>query len=190
MSEKTDDELIEIITLLREDYQPEAVVVAEKELKTRKVDSSKIETVKRVLTEKGTKQKEFDSRIVSSGTRLAHFVVDFFGVFIVAMILSFVIEILGNRQDPFTMQINSYGIFILAYFLYFVILEYKFQKTIAKFLTKTKVVMNDGSKPELNKIFLRTVYRLIPFDCISFIFTSNGFHDRFSNTNVIKEENN
>ncbi|NOR86397.1 MAG: RDD family protein [Bacteroidales bacterium] len=189
MSEKTDDELIKIITLLREDYQPEAVIVAEKELKTRKVDLSKIEKVKLVLTEKETKRKEFDSRMVSSGIRLAHFVVDSIGYLIVALILSFVIELLAVRQEPLTIHLPSYGILILAFFLYFVVMEYKFQKTVAKFLTKTKVVMNDGSKPELNEVFLRTACRLIPFDTVSYLFTRNGFHDRLSNTNVIKEEN-
>ncbi|HBT10121.1 MAG TPA: hypothetical protein DEB18_11870, partial [Leeuwenhoekiella sp.] len=28
---------------------------------------------------------------------------------------------------------------------------------------------------------------LIPFDRISFLITKNGFHDRFSNTKVIKD---
>jgi uncharacterized RDD family membrane protein YckC len=67
-------------------------------------------------------------------------------------------------------------------------MEYKFQKTLGKFITKTKVVTKGGEKPELSDIIRRTLCRLIPFDKISYLFTKNGIHDRLSETIVIKDE--
>lgn len=188
MSKRTDEELIEIVKVKRDDYQPEAVEAAENELQKRQVDPDQIEQVKQELTEKETKKKEFDSSKVTSWTRLIHFIVDLIAFFLTAMILSIILNFFLPTTDQDTMTLIGYGLFLFAFFLYFVIMEYKYQKTIGKFLTKTKVVMNDGRKPELNEIFIRTACRLIPLDRISFLFTRNGFHDRLSNTTVIKDE--
>jgi len=46
MSNRTDEELIKIVTVDRNDYQTEAVEAAEKEIKTRNIDATKIESVK------------------------------------------------------------------------------------------------------------------------------------------------
>lgn len=188
MSKRTDEELIEIVKVKRDDYQPEAVEAAEKELQKRQVNTDQIEQVQRELTEKETKKKEFDSSKVASWTRLIHFIVDLIGFFLTAMILSLVVDLLVPTSDQTTIGLIGYLLMLVSFFLYYVFMEYKYQKTIGKFLTKTKVVMSDGRKPELNEIFIRTACRLIPFDRISFLFTRNGFHDRLSNTTVIKDE--
>jgi len=187
MSNRTDEELIKIVTIDRNNYQTEAVEAAEKELKTRNIDITKIESVKQDIEEKEIKDKEFESSIVSSWTRLIHTVVDFFGFLIIALILSTILQLFYNPSDKLTIRLLGYALLLVSFFLYFVFMEYKFQKTIGKFLTKTKVVMVDGRRPALNEIFIRTACRLIPFDYISFIFTKDGFHDKFSNSTVIKE---
>lgn len=188
MSKRTDEELIEIIKVKREDYQPEAIEAAEKEFEKRQINPDQIEQVEQELTEKETEKKELDSRKVPSWTRLIHFVVDVIGFFLTAMILGLIFELFLPTSDQDIMTLLGLGLILIAFFLYFVYMEYKYQKTIGKFLTKTKVVMNDGRKPELNEIFIRTACRLIPFDRISFLFTRNGLHDRLSNTTVIKDE--
>jgi uncharacterized RDD family membrane protein YckC len=66
-------------------------------------------------------------------------------------------------------------------------MEIKFQKTLGKFITKTKVVKMNGEKPENSDIILRTFCRFLPFDRLSFVFTKNGFHDFLSKTKVIKD---
>src|ERR1035437_4675521 len=93
MSNRTDEELIKIVTVDRNDYQTEAVEAAEKELKTRNIDATKIESVKQDIEEKETKDKEFESSIVSSWTRIIHTVVDFFGFLILAFILSSILQL-------------------------------------------------------------------------------------------------
>ena len=187
MSKRTDEELIEIVKVKRDDYQPEAVESAEKELQNRQINSDQIEQVEQELTEKETKKKELDSSKVTSWTRLIHFIVDLIGFFLTAMILSLIVDLFVPTSDQTTIGLIGYLLMLVSFFLYYVFMEYKYQKTIGKFLTKTKVVMSDGRKPELNEIFIRTACRLIPLDRLSYLFTRNGFHDRLSNTTVIKE---
>jgi uncharacterized RDD family membrane protein YckC len=188
MSKRTSEELIEIVKVKRDDYLPEAVEAAEKELDKRQVNHDQIELVKQELTEKETKKKEFDKSKVTSWTRFVHFIVDLIVFFLTAMILSLIIDLLVPTSDQATIGLIGYLLMLISFFLYYVIMEYKYQKTIGKFFTKTKVVMNDGRKPELNEIFIRTAFRLIPLDRISFLFTRNGFHDLLSDTTVIKDE--
>lgn len=69
-------------------------------------------------------------------------------------------------------------------------METVFQKTIGKFLTKTKVISQDGEKPTFQKIVGRTFGRLIPLDHISYFFSKEGFHDRVSATTVVKDNEN
>lgn len=190
MAQKTDEQLIEIVKINREDYQPEAIEAAEKALKSRKVNLDQVENIERELTEKRIKKNKIDKSVVSSATRLIHLVVDFIGFILTAMVLSFFVEFFISTTSQEVMELLGLTIILIAFFLYFMFMEYKYQKTIGKFLTKTKVVMKDGRKPELNEIFYRTACRLIPFDRISFLFTKNGFHDRLSNTTVIKDEKN
>ena len=66
-------------------------------------------------------------------------------------------------------------------------MEHRYQKTIGKFITKTKVVNLDGEKASLGKIVIRTFCRFLPIDWISYFFTKRGFHDYLSETKVIKE---
>jgi uncharacterized RDD family membrane protein YckC len=67
-------------------------------------------------------------------------------------------------------------------------MEYTFQKSIGKFITKTSVVTKKGLQPTLVDIIARTFYRLIPFDAISYLFTPNGFHDHLSATTVVSDK--
>ncbi|WP_417198809.1 RDD family protein [Bizionia sp.] len=65
-------------------------------------------------------------------------------------------------------------------------MEIKFQKTLGKFITKTKVVKLNREKPNPSDIINRTICRFIPFDGISYLFVKNGLHDYLSKTKVIK----
>jgi len=80
-----------------------------------------------------------------------------------------------------------YGLFILFVlslpflFLYYFVFEAVFQRTPAKLITNTKVVMLDGSKPSGGTIAKRTLIRIhVPF--APFFF----WHGRWSKTEVVK----
>ena len=185
MSKRTDEELIKIVTVDRNKYQPLAIESAEEEIKNRNIDNAKIEKVNAELTTKIEEKKIFDSKKISSLSRFIHFIVDTIVWFLIVAILTFSL----NTNDDFQMLIG-YLIFFSSYFVYYVFMETKYQKTVGKFITKTKVVKSNGTKPEFGDIVRRTFCRLIPFDRISFLFTQNGFHDRFSETTIIRDENN
>ena len=189
MSKRTDEDLIRIITVDRDGYQPLAIEAAEEEIKKRNIDTTKIEQVKVDLTAKIEKQKEFDSKEVGSLTRFIHFIIDTILFVILTMIFAFILGLFINSTDQGLMSILVYLMLAAGFFGYYVFMETKYQKTIGKFITKTKVVNKNGTKPEVGDIVRRTFCRLIPFDRISFLFTSNGFHDRLSDTTIIKDEN-
>ncbi|MFC2086123.1 ATP-binding cassette domain-containing protein, partial [Bacteroidota bacterium] len=76
---------------------------------------------------------------------------------------------------------------IITYCAYYVTLEYKFHITLGKLITRTIVINNDGLYPALDTIFLRTIFRLIPFEPLSLLFSSKRkcWHDSFAQTIVI-----
>lgn len=70
--------------------------------------------------------------------------------------------------------------------LYFIFMETLTQRTIGKYITGTKVVMADGSKPEAGVIVKRTLCRFIPFEQFSFIGSApRGWHDSLSDTYLV-----
>jgi uncharacterized RDD family membrane protein YckC len=83
------------------------------------------------------------------------------------------------------------GIFLgwLLYAGYFIVCEHVWQKTPAKFITKTKVVMHDGSRAPFKNVFGRSFARIIPFEPFSFLFNKypRGWHDSLSGTIVVPD---
>ncbi|MBE9481743.1 MAG: RDD family protein [Bacteroidetes bacterium] len=76
---------------------------------------------------------------------------------------------------------------LLVFVTYYLIFESFTGKTIGKYITKTKVLKTDLTKPNFLYILLRTIIRLIPFDFLTFLSKKNGWHDRFSSTVVIND---
>ncbi|MGH1519472.1 RDD family protein [Chryseobacterium sp. JK1] len=77
----------------------------------------------------------------------------------------------------------------LNYFLYYFLMEnYTDGRSISKYITGTKVISTDGTKPTTQQIFYRSLSRLVPFDGLSF-FGTNGWHDSWSETRVVNIKN-
>ena len=194
MSKRTDEELIKIVTVDRDGYQPLAVIAAEEEIKIRNIDTAKVEQVESEFKAEIEEKKHLNEKTVSSLIRFGHFIIDIIvwliGTSILGFILGLLLSVLPfslNVNNEFTMLIG-YAILFGTFICYYYIMEVNYQKTVAKFITKTKVVTNNGSKPNKGDILVRTFCRLIPLDRISFLFTRNGFHDRLSGTQVIKDD--
>jgi len=185
MSKRTDEELIKIVTIDRESYHPLAVAAAEEEIKNRNLDAVKIEQVENEVKTELAEKQQIDDKTASSLIRFVHFIIDS----IVWLILVFILTLPLSANVESEMLIG-YLILFATFFGYYYIMEASFQKTVAKFITKTKVVTNNGSKPSKSDILIRTLCRLIPFDRVSFLFTRNGIHDRLSGTRVVKDDGN
>ena len=78
---------------------------------------------------------------------------------------------------------------ILMFLIYYIFCETVWQKTVGKAITKTKVVMRDGSKPNFLHILGRTLCRYIPFEIFSFLTNKYpiGWHDKISGTLVVPQ---
>ncbi len=187
MSERTDEELIKIVTAERDKYTPTAIEAAESEVEKRNINTIKFEEIKKKATTDRIAKEKVDSSVVGSGTRFLNFIIDFFACIFGATILSFIIGLFVNSGGGIFLQIFAYLLFFGTFFTYYAILEIKFQKTLGKFVTKTKVVKMNGDKPESSDIIMRTFCRFIPFDRITFLFMKNGIHDFLSKTKVIKD---
>jgi uncharacterized RDD family membrane protein YckC len=189
MSKRTDEELVKIVTLHRMDYQPKAIEAAEREIDLRKLDAAKIDKLKDEAASQRKEQEEIDSVIVSSITRLLHFLVDTVVVFLLAIFLSIVPGVFKTQYTIVGVKLIAAILFFTSFMIYYTLMEFKFQKTLGKYLTKTRVVIENGQNPGLKDILIRTICRFIPLDRLSFVFTTNGIHDYLSKTTVIKDKN-
>jgi len=71
-------------------------------------------------------------------------------------------------------------------FLYYGLTEVFLSRSLAKYLTKTIVVMADGSKPSTMTILTRTILRIFPFEPLTFLRGRTlGLHDENSGTFVV-----
>jgi len=86
-------------------------------------------------------------------------------------------------------MIENVVFFKVLMFLYYSLFEIITSRTLAKYLTKTIVVMEDGSKPEPINIFGRSLLRLIPIEYFTFLRGRKlGMHDDYSNTFVVTKK--
>jgi type II secretory pathway pseudopilin PulG len=76
---------------------------------------------------------------------------------------------------------------IISNVLYYLFFESLFQRTPGKFVTGTKVIMQDGTTPDFMHILGRSAARYIPFEALSFLFNDHpvGWHDYLSGTMVV-----
>ncbi len=143
MSQRTDEELIEIVTIEKENYNPVAVQAAEIEIKKRKLDVSKFEDIKEKAIVKKKQEDNVDSKVVGLGIRFLNFLIDILIWLVLSFIMSFIVGLFMFPTNQYFYSILIFGTFIG----YFAIIEIKFQKTVGKFITKTKVVKLNGEKP-------------------------------------------
>lgn len=133
----------------------------------------------------------------SNQQRLANFLIDlgvrFILTFIIGLVLGLFCGITGNtaiidKLDHLS-QLEEITYDILLALLYYNLTEIFLSRTIAKYITKTIVVLEDGTKPDAQTIMARTLSRIIPFDALSFLGTPcRGWHDSISKTYVVKKD--
>ena len=116
--------------------------------------------------------------------RFYHLLVDYVGVY---LFFHFAWSLLVFfSYSEFLLQLPEKLIGIVFVFGYFFFMELMYDKTLGKFLTKTKVVNYQKQKPTTSQIFIRSLCRLIPFEQFSFFGERPiGFHDSISRTYVV-----
>lgn len=134
----------------------------------------------------------------SKGNRFANYIVDYIVQLAIGMLFGFLIAILSEFTESYGVydffiesdnKINDYIFGVIIAMVYYNIIEAITGKSVGKYITKTRVVMKDGTKPKLSDIFLRTLCRHIPFNHFSFLGEdARGWHDSISNTYVVDEK--
>ena len=69
--------------------------------------------------------------------------------------------------------------------LYYVPQELLMKRTFGKMVCGTMVVTSSGRELTMMHVFGRSIFRLIPFEAVSFLIFQRGWHDSLSRTRVI-----
>lgn len=121
----------------------------------------------------------------SIGVRFLNFVLDR----ILSVILFFIIIFVFVAISPDISDSPILTLFSLSFFiLYSLIFEAVWQRTPAKWITRTKVVTRSGGKPSFTTILGRTLARMIPFEPLSYLVSPIGWHDNLSHTLVVPSD--
>lgn len=136
---------------------------------------------------------EVEAQLVpaSSGKRLANYIIDQFVITLFAFGFFFALELsLSLGLAEINSIVDRILGMLFAAFAY-IILEGSLKgKTIGKYITQTRAVMQDtGEVPDLNTIIKRSFCRIVPFEAFSFLGEgASGWHDKWSDTMVIDEK--
>lgn len=137
-----------------------------------------------------------DTLLVSAGARFLNYILD--QICVVVLIFGFliVLTIVGRLvgTDSVSIWVGGLGdlgwnlLFIVGLIVYYIFMEGLFGRTLAKFVTGSVVVDQNGEKPDLGTIAKRTFCRCIPFDALTFLGGSRGWHDSISDTYVVSKK--
>jgi len=123
------------------------------------------------------------------GRRFLNLVIDYLGAVVLMVAAMVVAVIVGDENTIKSIETSSDFLFgIVASFAYYFLLEASFGRTLGKFVTRTKVVNEQGLKPSFPQIFARTACRYIPFEPFSIFFSDEHrcWHDSLSKTYVVR----
>lgn len=121
-----------------------------------------------------------------NGKRFLNHIIDY-TVYQILLIVVFIFLIIIERQEILNDQFVILTISFTLLAVYYTFMEYfTGGRTVGKYLTRTKVITNDGLEPSLKNCFIRTLCRFIPFEQFSFFGTTDGaWHDSIPNTRVV-----
>ncbi len=123
------------------------------------------------------------NQIQGEGTRIAHFFLDSLFIFIVSFI--------AYRWYNFNVFFYGYPpirfgeFFFLFYLAYIFLFEFLFQRTPAKWMTKTKVVNLEGRRPSLWQFIIRAMVRTSMVSMFGMAWNGKPLHDTFSKTTLV-----
>jgi uncharacterized RDD family membrane protein YckC len=121
----------------------------------------------------------------SVGIRFANLCIDVVGRLLFATVLGGLLVLVSGVR--FAAGFSGIVFGLGSMFLYYVLFEGLFGRTLGKLVTGTRVVTSDGGKPRFLQICGRTLARFVPFEPFSFFGSGpSGWHDRWSETRVVR----
>jgi len=118
------------------------------------------------------------------GTRVVNFVVDTLLIFGISYGVNnwWDIEVMYWHYPYYPF----YVIFFVMIFVYYTFFEAIFKRSPAKWLTLTKVINKNNSRPAFWQILIRSIIRLTIIDCFFIPFLDKPLHDYLSKTEVVE----
>jgi uncharacterized RDD family membrane protein YckC len=126
--------------------------------------------------------------LVPTGRRFGYCIIDSIFLYIIQVVVLIPALFLVAALDPLTANIILQVLQLLIWFGYYFLFESYMQQTPGKMILGYVVIDERAQHPELGKIALRTVCRLIPFEAFSCLSERGGWHDRFSKSYVVSKE--
>ena len=126
----------------------------------------------------------------SKSIRFLNFIIDVVAIRVIRAFIYFLLAFLSSNTDfnSFS-KVQNFLIFTFLMFVYYFIFEICTSRTLGKYFTNTIVVKEDGSKPNIGDIALRSLVRLIPIEYLTFLRGRKlGWHDDFSKTYVVRRD--
>jgi len=123
--------------------------------------------------------------------RALNFIIDLLVVqflFLLLMLIAGVVAVgLGDMKDGVLYESTDSLPYIGLYIIYYLVMESLLGRTVAKYITRTKVINRLGEKPKLSQIIIRTLVRLFFLEVVSFFKKRPiGWHDSISGTKVVE----
>jgi len=143
------------------------------------------------------KLKEIENSVIdqmaSQWKRFLNYLLDLvsilFFIFIFSLILGIILAIVAPSVVSDLGESNllfEYVVGFIVMMIYYTSFEAITGRTIAKYITKTKVVTETGEKPDFKRILVRSLCRFIPIEPFSILFNDGlGWHDSISKTRVV-----
>ncbi|MGH8027493.1 MAG: RDD family protein [Pseudoxanthomonas sp.] len=125
--------------------------------------------------------------------RFFNWLLDTAATYFVAMAIGVAAVLIGG--DPAAAWLDNLGFWgeqalgMVIMLMYYIPQETAFGFTLGKLITGTRVVNENGEKPSLVQVILRTLSRFIPFEAFSVAFTdpARGWHDSLAKTYVVRK---
>ena len=189
---QSDNELLTVY-VIRGEYQPEYIRLVEEEIVARDLfaqrlgikhpeemsDEEIVSLIRQYLAFEKKKEEVLEKMLMKSDSLSGRRIVNYLLDMIIIIAVSVMCGIKWNFDD------DLFQIFFITLFVvYYTLFEGLTGRTIAKYVTNTRVVTKEGRIPSYLNIVGRTFCRLIPFDALSFFWGGN-WHDKISGTIVI-----
>ncbi|PLX09679.1 MAG: hypothetical protein C0596_01270 [Marinilabiliales bacterium] len=136
---------------------------------------------------------EVEAKLASIGKRFFNYLIDQIVllclIYATALSLGIILATFAPvflRSIPLESKLFNYAFAFIVGVIYYTLMEATTGRSVAKYITATKVVTYDGNKPPMYSVFVRSICRFIPFEAFSFFGSDvNGWHDVISKTRVI-----
>lgn len=148
-----------------------------KDTKDENGNTIRVEAQKKVIRE---------PELVKQGVRFGYYLIDLVFIYLFVFILGFILAVFNINTSIFENDLYSRVFGMLLVVSYYFILEASIGTSLGKLICGYTVIDKYAEKPGTAAILGRSFSRIVPFEAFS-CFSDRGWHDKWSNTYVVKK---